>query len=84
MDIRAGIFAAIVLSVIGSFFVLRSGYRAWLSARRLTFYRIKRQRVRAGLLTILVALFMFGFAVLLFLYGEPVVYRYFLPPQRPR
>ena len=79
MDIRAGIIASIVLSVVGAFFVFRSGYRAWLSARRLTFYRIRRQRERAGLFTILVALLIFGFGVLLYLYGEPVAYRYFPP-----
>ena len=46
MDIRAGIIAAIFLSVISAVFVFRSGYLAWLSARKLTFYRIKRQRER--------------------------------------
>jgi hypothetical protein len=79
MDIRAGIIAGIVLSIIGAFFVFRSGYRAWLSARRLTFYRIRRQRERAGLFTILVALIFLGFAILLYLYGEPVAYRFFPP-----
>lgn len=79
MDIRAGIIAAIALSVLGAFFVFRSGYRAWMSARRLTFYRIRRQREKAGLFTILMALLMLGFAFVLFRYGEPVAYRYFPP-----
>jgi hypothetical protein len=79
MDIRAGIIAAIVLAVIGSFFIFRSGYRAWMSARRLTFYRIRRQRERAGLFTILISLIFLGFAFVLYRYGEPVAYRYFPP-----
>jgi hypothetical protein len=79
MDIRAGIIAAIVLLVIGSFFIFRSGYRSWLSARRLTFYRIRRQRERAGLFTILIAFLFLGSAFVLYRYGEPVAYRYFPP-----
>src|SRR6187402_1074645 len=79
MDIRAGIIAAIVLSVIGAFLIFRSGYRAWMSARRLTFYRIRRQRERAGLFTILISLLFLGVAFVLYRYGEPVAYRYFPP-----
>src|SRR3989304_5923979 len=48
MDIRAGIIAAIVLSLIGAMLILRAGLRALRSARRLTFYRIRRQRERGG------------------------------------
>lgn len=79
MDIRAGIIAAIILSFLGGLFVFRAGYRAWLSARKLTFYKIKRQRMRGGVFTILSALALMGFSVLLFLYGEPVAYSYFPP-----
>jgi hypothetical protein len=79
MDIRAGIIAAIVLSAIGALLVFRSGYRAWMSARRLTFYRIRRQREKAGLFTVLISLILFGFAFILFRYGEPVAYRFFPP-----
>ena len=79
MDIRAGIIAAIVLSVIGGLLIFRSGYRAWLSARRLTFYKIRQQRVRGGLFTILGSLILLGCAILMYFYGEPVAYRYFPP-----
>jgi len=79
MDIRAGVIAAIFLSVIGGLLIFRSGYRAWLSARKLTFYKIRQQRVRGGLFTILGSLLLLGFAALLYFYGEPVAYRYFPP-----
>ncbi len=79
MDIRAGIIAAIILSSIGALLVFRSGYRAWMSARRLTFYRIRRQREKAGLFTILISLVLFGFAFTLYRFGEPVAYQFFPP-----
>src|SRR5690349_10456799 len=79
MDIRAGIIAAIVLSVIGAFFVFRSGYRTWMSARRLTFYRIRRQRERAGMFTVFISLLILGFGYALYRYGEPVAYSFFPP-----
>jgi len=83
MDISAGIIATIALSVIGALLIFRSGYRAWLSARRLTFYRIKRQRERGGIYTMLVALVLLSFSVLLYIYGEPVAYQYFPPSLTP-
>ena len=60
MDIRAGVIAAVIMLLIGALLIFRSGYRAFLSARKLTFYRIKRQRERGGLFTILSALLVFA------------------------
>jgi hypothetical protein len=79
MDIRAGIIAAVALSFLGALLIFRSGIRALQAARRLTFYRIKRQRVRSGWITLLVAILLLASSVSLALYGEPVVYRYFPP-----
>ena len=83
MDIRAGVIAAVVLSVIGAILVFRSGYRAWLSARKLTFYRIKRRRQRGGLVTILISLLLLSFGVWLSFFGEPIAYQYFPPSLTP-
>src|SRR6476661_1049685 len=82
MDIHAGVIAAVVLSFIGALWIFRSGIRALQAARRLTFYRIRRQRERGGWTTMLVAILLLGSSILLALYGEPVAYRYF--PPRPR
>src|SRR5512135_2430807 len=79
MDIHAGIIAAVILSFLGALWILRSGIRALQSARRLTFYRIKRQRMRGGWITLLVAVVLLASSVVLGLYGEPVAYRYFPP-----
>src|SRR5215207_10217847 len=79
MDIRAGIIAAVVLSVLAAIFILRSGIRALQSARRLTFYRIKQQRQRSGWITLLAGLLVLSCGVWLSVFGEPVAYRYFPP-----
>jgi len=83
MDIRAGVIAAIVLLVIGAMLIFRSGIRALQAARKLTFYRIKRQRQRGGWFTLLGAMLLTSCAVLLFFFGEPVAYRYFPPSPTP-
>ncbi|HET9590392.1 MAG TPA: hypothetical protein VFO91_16515 [Anaerolineales bacterium] len=75
MDIRAGIIAAIILSFLGAILILRSGLYALRSARRLTFYRIRRQRERGGWTTLLFGLLVLALGVWLFFYGEPVAYR---------
>ena len=77
MDIHAGVIAAVVLSVIGALWIFRSGIRTLQAARRLTFYRIRRQRERGGWTTMLVAILLLGSGVLLALYGEPVAFVYF-------
>jgi type VI secretion system secreted protein VgrG len=79
MDIRAGIIAAVVLSIIGALWIFRSGVRALRSASKLTFYRIKRERERGGWFTLFAALLFLSFALWLSLYGEPIAYRYFPP-----
>jgi len=79
MDIRAGIIATVVISFIGSLWILRSGFRTLRSARKLTFYRIKRQRQRGGWYTLGVGLLFLAASVALALYGQPVAYRYFPP-----
>lgn len=79
MDIRAGVVAAVVMSIIGALWIFRSGIRALQSARKLTFYRIKRQRERSGWLTLIAALLLLAFGVWLSFNGEPIAYRYFPP-----
>ena len=71
MDIRAGIIAAIALSFIGALWIFRSGFRTLRSARRLTFYRIRRQRERGGWYTLGFGLLLLGISISLAIYGEP-------------
>jgi hypothetical protein len=48
MDIRAGIFTTIVLAVMAALIFFRGGIRSIQSARKLTFYRLRRQRMSRG------------------------------------
>ena len=79
MDIRSGIIAAVVMAILGALWILRAGIRALQSARKLTFYRIKRQRVRGGWITLFGAILLLSFAVWLSIFGEPIAYQYFPP-----
>ncbi len=79
MDIRAGVIAAVIMSIVGALWIFRSGIRALQSARKLTFYRIKRQRERGGWFTLIAALLLLSFGVWLSFNGEPIAYRYFPP-----
>ena len=83
MDIRAGVTATVVLSVIGAFLVFRSGLRALQAARKLTFYKIRRQRERGGWFTLLGGILLLSFGIWLSFNGEPVAYRYFPPSPTP-
>ena len=79
MDIRAGIITAVLLAILIGVISLRSGIRSIQSARRLTFYRLRRQRNRAGWRFLLLGVLLLAFAVWLVRFGEPVAYQYFPP-----
>jgi type VI secretion system secreted protein VgrG len=83
MDIRAGLITAAILSVLGALWLFRSGIRTLQSARRLTFFRLRQQRVAAGWQLLGGSLLMVVFAVALVRFGEPVAYRYFPPSPTP-
>lgn len=79
MDIRAGVITAAILAAIGAFYSIRAGIRTIQSARQLTFYRLRGERMAAGWRLFGLALLMFGLAFWLGFYGEPVAYQYFPP-----
>jgi len=83
MDIRAGVIAAAILSVVGAIWLFRAGIRALQSARRLTFFRLRQQRMAAGWQLLGGSLLLAVFAVALARYGEPAAYRYFPPSPTP-
>jgi hypothetical protein len=79
MDIRAGIVAIIVLAVLFALILFRVGIRAIQSARKLTFYRLRQQRMSAGWRMLAIGLLLIFFVVWLGRFGEPIAYRYFPP-----
>ncbi len=79
MDIRAGVITAAILAAVGAFFSLRAGIRAIQSARQLTFYRLRNERMASGWQLFGLAIGMVGLAAWLAFYGEPAAYQYFPP-----
>ncbi|HTP03282.1 MAG TPA: hypothetical protein VMJ64_18035 [Anaerolineales bacterium] len=79
MDIRAGVIAMVILAIVFAFFSARSGLRAIQSARKMTFYRLRRQRETGGwrMLGLAALLALFAFALPTF--GLPMAYMYFPP-----
>lgn len=79
MDIRAGIFTSIVLAALFALILFRIGIRSIQSARKLTFYRLRKQRMSGGWRMLVMGVLLLLFAVWLGRFGEPVAYRYFPP-----
>jgi len=79
MDIRAGIFATVVLVVLFAFLLLRAGIRSIQSARKLTFYRLRQERMSGGWRMLGIGILLVFFAFWLGRFGEPVAYQYFPP-----
>ncbi len=79
MDIRSGAIALVILAAVFAVASARSGLRTLQSARKMTFYRLRRQREAGGwrMLGLSALLVVFAFAVPM--YGVPTVYRYFPP-----
>lgn len=83
MDIRAGIITTIILAVIFAILLFRSGIRSIQSARKMTFYRLRKQRMSGGWRRLVISTFLLLFAAWLVGFGEPVAYQYFPPSPTP-
>ena len=79
MDIRSGAIALVILAAIFALVSARSGLRQLQSARKMTFYRLRRQREAGGWRLLGLSAFLLLFAVAVPMYGVPTVYRYFPP-----
>lgn len=79
MDIQSGAIALVILAAVFAVVSARSGLRLIQSARKMTFYRLRRQREAGGWRLLGLAAFLVIFAIALPMYGLPVVYHYFPP-----
>jgi hypothetical protein len=79
MDIHAGFIAAVVILVIVALIIIRGGIRDIQSARKMTFFRLRRQRIAGGWRLFGLALVFIILAVVLPIFGEPIAYEYFPP-----
>ena len=79
MDIHSGIIAIVVMAALIAVLSLWRGVRTLQSARKMTFYRLRRQREAGGWRLFLLAVILIGLAFWLPLFGEPIAYQYFPP-----
>ncbi len=79
MDIKSGVIALVILAVIIAVFSARSGLRSIQSARKMTFYRLRRQRESGGWRLLGLSALLLALAVVLPMWGLPVAYKYFPP-----
>ncbi|MGD0612060.1 MAG: hypothetical protein ABSB41_11135 [Anaerolineales bacterium] len=79
LDIHDTFVTAIILSVLGAIYCIWQGRRTLLAAQRVSFFRIRRQRVTGGWWMIFLGGVLIFVAFSLGRFGEPLVYRYFPP-----
>ncbi len=79
MDIRTTVQTVAVLLALLGLMALVGGYRRWRASRRLTFFRLRRERMRTAWRLLGLGMFSLLAAWWVLRYAEPVVYRYYPP-----
>ena len=79
MDIHSGFIAIAVILMIIALISMWSGIHDIQSARKMTFFRLRSQRIAGGWRLFGVALVLAVLAIALPVFGEPVAYQYFPP-----
>jgi|SRR5271157_372350 len=79
LDIHDAFVTAILLSILGALYCVWQGRRTLMAAQRVSFFRIRRQRVTGGWWMIFMGGVLIFVAFGLGRFGEPMVYRYFPP-----
>jgi len=79
LDIHTGIQTAIIIAIVIILISVWAGIRAIRQARRLPFFRTRRQQMVRGWRLLLWSLFLVIAALLLNYQAEPIIYRYFPP-----
>jgi hypothetical protein len=83
MDIHAGIVVLAIFAAIGAYSVLRAALRVRQTARKFSFYSLRRQHNAIAWRMFFLALFLAGLAAWLPTYGESIIYVYFPPSPTP-
>src|SRR5688572_32432961 len=79
MDIRAGIVVIALFTVVAAFFSIRAAIQNYQSARKISFYSLRKRYNRNSFYLFLFSIFLFFFAYWLPTSGEPLVYQVFPP-----
>jgi hypothetical protein len=83
MDIQSGVIAVVVLFVLFAVIGGRNGLRTIQAARKMTFYRLRRQREANGWRLLGFSILLLLVAIGLPVYGLPLAYEYFPPSPTP-
>ncbi len=83
MDIRAGVIVAAFLAVIAAIVAIRSAIKSMQTARRLSFYSLRKRYNNTAIQLFIFALFLFGLAYWFPTSGERLIYVYFPPSPTP-
>ena len=79
IDVKAGVIAAIVLTLIFFLISFISGIQTVLEGRKVKFFQIRRTQTMRGWRLIVLGLLWVIFGILVFFFGEPIAYRYITP-----
>jgi hypothetical protein len=83
MDIQSGVIALVLVLVLFALIGGRNGLRTIQAARKMTFYRLRRQREAGGWRLLGISFLLLLIAIALPIYGLPIAYEYFPPSPTP-
>jgi type VI secretion system secreted protein VgrG len=83
VDLQAGTIALVLLLVLFAVLAVRGGLRTIRSARRMTFFHLRKRREASGWRQLGFSVLLLLVAVALPIYGLPVAYHYFPPSPTP-
>ncbi len=83
MDIQSGVIVLVLLFLLFAVIGGRNGLRTIQAARKMTFYRLRRQREAGGWRLLGLSMLLMLLAIGLPIYGLPIVYEYFPPSPTP-
>jgi hypothetical protein len=83
MDIRSFVWVLALFSLIASYFAIRAAIRTMQTARKMSFYSLRRQQNAAAWRLFFLFILLVAFAFWLPSYGEPLIYVYYPPSPTP-
>jgi len=79
IDIQAGVIAAVILTLIFFLISIITGIQTVLAGKQVKFFQLRRGQVMRGWRLIVLGIFWVLLGIGVYLYGEPIAYRYITP-----
>jgi len=79
IDIRAGIIAAVFLTLIFFLISVVSGIQTVLSGKKIKFFQLRQNQILRGWRLIILGIFWVLLGIGVYFFGEPVAYRFITP-----